>query len=240
MKNICVFGDSISKGVIIDAMSDHYSTTKQSFVNLISGFEPWMHISNYAMFGCTINKGRTLIKRHFAEVENCDAVILEYGGNDCDFDWASIAASPDEQHLPKTPLEDFYNNYKEIIDGLEAIGKKIILLNLPPIDSNKYFDWFGNGLDKDNIKKWLGGDVHYIYEYHAGYNDKVCEIASEYKLPIIDIRSEFLRQPNYTDLLCRDGIHPNEQGHALIAQIIKDGIPQLYYNFTHSFPERLA
>lgn len=237
MKNICVFGDSISKGVIVDTPNNHYSMTKKSFVNLLSGCEPWLRITNYAMFGCTVLKGRSLIKRHIADVENCDAVLLEYGGNDCDFDWAGIAAAPDEEHLPKTPLDDFSNSYKEIINGLIAMDKKILILNLPPIDEKKYFNWFGDGLDKDSIVKWLGGDIHYIYEYHAGYNDIVCKIASEYGIPMIDIRSEFLRQPNYSALLCRDGIHPNESGHALIAQVIKDSIPQLYYELNAYVPK---
>lgn len=232
MKSICVFGDSISKGVIIDAVSQRYATTKSSFVSLLSGCEPWLKITNYSMFGCTVTKGQSLISRHNDSVEGCDAVLLEYGGNDSDFDWASIAETPDETHLPKTPLQDFATRYREIIKHLTQMGKRIIVLSLPPIDEKKYFAWVSKGLNGDNIKKWLGGDIHYIYEYHSGYNKVVTELAGEYSLPMIDLRSEFLRQPNYTDLLCSDGIHPNEKGHELIAQIIEDRLPELYLDLS--------
>jgi lysophospholipase L1-like esterase len=228
MKSICVFGDSISKGVILDAVSERYSTTKKSFVNLLSGCEPWMNITNYSMFGCTVTKGKNLIDRHNDAVEHSDAILLEYGGNDCDFDWASIAETPAASHLPKTPPEVFAEQYREIVLHLIGMGKRIIMLNLPPIDEKKYFSWFANGLNGDNIVKWLGGDIHYIYEYHSGYNKKLSEIAAEFNLPLIDIRSEFLRQADYSSLLCLDGIHPNEKGHELIAQTIESCLPAIY------------
>lgn len=206
--------------------------TKDSFVNLLAGCEPWLNVKNYSMFGCTISKGVSLISRHMKDVDSSDVVLLEYGGNDSDFDWAAVATAPDEEHLPKTPLNDFVDSYRRIIQNLREQGKKMIMLNLPPIDEKKYFTWIGNGLDRDNIKKWLGGDIHYIYEFHDGYNTKVGEIASEFGIPLIDIRSEFLRQGNYSDYLCFDGIHPNEKGHALIAQTILDYIPALFYFLT--------
>lgn len=227
MKKVCIFGDSISKGVILDTIDNRYHMTKNSFVNYFSDYKPCIHIKNYAMFGCTVIKGRSLIDRHAIDVNNCDVLLLEYGGNDCDFDWSAIADAPGEKHLPKTPLDVFADSYHDIIKRLSSLGKKIILMNLPPIDENNYFSWFSRGLDQDNIIKWLGGDTHYIYEYQASYSDKVCEIAAEYGLQIIDIREEFLRQPNYSDFLCRDGIHPNDKGHALIVQKIKNIIPQL-------------
>lgn len=231
MKKICVFGDSISKGVIIDKINDHYYITKKSYINILSCYMPLIQIKNFAMFGCTISKGRSLINRHIEDIKSCDAVLLEYGGNDCDFDWSAIAETPSENHLPKTPLDAFTANYHCIIKYLSSFCKKIILLNLPPIDEKKYFNWFADSLKKDNIISWLNGDIHHIYEYHSSYSDKVREIASEYNLPMIDIRTEFLRQPNYSDYLCPDGIHPNVKGHALIAQIIKEHLPQLYYSF---------
>jgi acyl-CoA thioesterase-1 len=232
IKKICVFGDSISKGVTIDTISRHYTMSKNSFVNLLSDCEPWLNVKNYSMFGCTISKGLSLISRHMKDVDSSDAILLEYGGNDSDFDWAAVASAPDKKHLPKTPLDDFAESYRTIIEHLRGQGKKIIMLNLPPIDEKKYFTWLGDGLNRENIIKWLGGDIHYIYEFHDGYNAKVCEISSEYGIPLIDIRSEFLRQGDYSNLLCFDGIHPNEKGHALIAQTILDYIPSLYYCLT--------
>ena len=43
-------------------------------------------------------------------------------------------------------------------------------------------------------------------------------------IPIIDITSKFLEIKNYSNLLCDDGIHPNEKGHKIIAGAIKEHI----------------
>lgn len=110
---------------------------------------------------------------------------------------------------------------------LEKWVKKTVILNLPPIDENKYLNWFSRGLDKGNILKWLGGSAEYIYKFHESYNTKICAIAAENGIRLIDIRSAFLEMGNYSDCLCDDGIHPNEKGHDLIARVICAEIPQL-------------
>lgn len=227
MKKVCLFGDSISKGVIIDELHNRYMVTKRSFANIISGCEDWMELKNYSMLGCTIEKGRRLINRHRQAVDDSDVVVLEYGGNDCDFLWDEIAAEPSTEHLPKTPLDDFLEDYREIITGLQGIGKEVVMINLPPLVQGKYFDWVSRGLSADNIMSWLGGTADTIYNYHEGYNDRICLLAEQYDIPLIDIRSAFLRLGDYSGYICEDGIHPNEEGHELIAKTIEAELPEL-------------
>lgn len=43
-------------------------------------------------------------------------------------------------------------------------------------------------------------------------------------IPIIDITSKILEINNYSNLLCDDRIHPNEKGHKIIAEAIKEYI----------------
>ena len=220
MTEVCLFGDSISKGVVIGGDRTRYSMTTNNFANIVSAGEPKLKINNFSMFGCTISKGECIIKRHLKAIEACDVTVLEYGGNDSDHDWSQIAESPDGIHLPKTTLYDFRKKYTEIVNRLMDLGKNIVLLNLPPIDEKKYFDWLSRGLNRDNILKWLGGSEHFIYDFHEGYSRTITEIAHAFKLPLIDIRSAFLATPNFTNYLCADGIHPNETGHILMAEII--------------------
>jgi len=227
MSKICLFGDSISKGVIVDEIRDRYAMTKNCFANILSTGESALDLSNFSMLGCTIMKGRSMIDRHIKDVQNCEVIVLEYGGNDSDHNWKEISENPTGEHLPKTPIDEFVRFYRGIIDELNGMGKKIVMLNLPPIDEHKYFDWVSRGLDRDVILKWLGGSDEFIYRWHENYNVKVCNIASEYKIPIIDIRSAFLERRDFTDLLCNDGIHPNEKGHEIIAEVIARAIPGL-------------
>ncbi|MGI5984671.1 MAG: SGNH/GDSL hydrolase family protein [Clostridiales bacterium] len=227
MSKICLFGDSISKGVVIDEIRNRYTMTKRSFANLLTACEPELDLTNYSMLGCTISKGKSMIARHIRDVESCDVTVLEYGGNDSDHDWKEISENPLGDHLPKTPIDEFAESYREIIGKLNEMGKSIIMLNLPPIDEHKYFNWFSKGLDGENILKWLGGSEKYIYRFHEIYNVQVCNIAAEYNIPLIDIRSAFLEKRDYSEYLCNDGIHPNEKGHELIAGVITDALPNL-------------
>lgn len=227
MKKICLFGDSISKGVVIDARHNKYSTTKNSFANIIAERQSVLNIKNYSMLGCTIAKGSSLISRHIKDVEACDVMVLEYGGNDSDHDWAAIAENPEAEHLPKTPISEFAEKYKNIVSGLREMDKKIVILNLPPIDPHKYFRWFSRGLDSANILRWLGGSDEYIYRFHESYNVQICDIAAENGIRMLDIRSAFLAKKDYSDYLCDDGIHPNERGHQLIAEVIEAMLPNL-------------
>jgi len=227
LSKICLFGDSISKGVVIDEIRDRYTMTKNCFANILSSGDTALDVSNYSMLGCTIMKGKSIMERHIKDVENCEVMVLEYGGNDSDHNWKEIAENPTGRHLPKTPIDEFVRLYHEIINELNKMGKKIVMLNLPPIDEHKYFDWFSRGLDREKILQWLGGTDEYIYRFHEIYNVKVCNIASEYNIPIIDIRSAFLEKRNYSDYLCCDGIHPNEKGHEIIANVIAGAIPGL-------------
>ena len=53
------------------------------------------------------------------------------------------------------------------------------------------------------------------------YSAAVVLLAKAYRVPVIDIRAAFLCTQDYRNYLCKDGIHPNEEGHALIAQAIE-------------------
>ncbi len=227
MSKICLFGDSIAKGVIIDEIRDRYAMTKNSFANILSAGDTALDLANYSMLGSTIMKGKSMIERHIKDVQDCEVMVLEYGGNDSDHNWQEISENPKGEHMPKTPIEDFVRFYRGIIDQLNEMGKKIVMLNLPPIDEHKYFDWISRGLSRENILSWLGGSDEYIYRWHEIYNVQICNIASEYQIPIIDIRSAFLERRNYSDLLCNDGIHPNEKGHEMIAEVIARAIPNI-------------
>ena len=46
-------------------------------------------------------------------------------------------------------------------------------------------------------------------------------VAYQKKLPVIDVRDEFLAIHNYRDYLCLDGIHLNEQGQKVMADIFQ-------------------
>lgn len=223
--SVCVFGDSVSKGVIFDNVKEKYTLLRDCFANLIMSSFPVI-IQNYSKFGCTVTKGMELLRRHKSELPNYDYTVLEFGGNDCDYDWAEISENPQEEHQPKTPVGVFKQKYEELIEQVKKCGSCPVLLTLPPIDAKRYFAWISKGLNSRALLSWLG-DIEHIYRWHERYNLAVCQVAKDCAVPLIDISSAFLETHNYQNLLCADGIHPNEKGHRLISGVIGDTISHL-------------
>ncbi len=219
MKTIGAFGDSLMKGVIYK--DESYKILQTSFHKLCEE-SLGIKIENKAKFGSTVTKGEATIERNLDSLKDNDGkyVVLGFGGNDCDFNWKEISENPTGNHLPQNTISDFRTAYGNIIQEIKKIGKIPVLLSLPPIDSVKFFNHVSAGLSKENIRKWMHGDKQLITNWHERYNIEVFKLATGYAVPIIDITSVFLEERNYTRFLCDDGIHPNEEGHRLIANTI--------------------
>ena len=114
IKTIAVFGDSISKGVVYDGAKKKYSLRKNHGYAILN--EHGFILQNYAKMGATVNKGLEIMQSRLKSAEKSDIMILEFGGNDCDFHWAEIAADPNGEHLPKTPVNDFEATYSKMIE----------------------------------------------------------------------------------------------------------------------------
>ncbi len=224
--DVCVFGDSVAKGVVYDEEKDKYTFLKDNFVSLIQSVMP-INIKNYAKFGCTVTKGAEIMEKQGDKISEYQYTILEFGGNDCDLNWPEVAASPDCEHGAQVPIDLFKECYEKMIEKARTLGSKPILLSLPPLDSQRFFKWVSKDLNKKNIMTFLGNDVNFIYRWHESYNSMIYDLATEYKIPVIDIRKDFLTKKDYRDFLCIDGMHPNEKGHKLIASSIEKAISSL-------------
>lgn len=218
--SVYLFGDSVARGIILNE-EGIYTPIKDNFGSLAAE-KLGINLINKARFGCTITKGLEILRR-FASGDKFPTAsripgmaILEFGGNDCDFLWNEVAASPDAEHLPATPIDSFSRMYGEMIDSLRSSGLKPAIMTLPPLVADRYFDWITRtGLDRGAILKWLG-DVQQIFRWHEGYDFAVRKIAAAKACPLLDIRKTFLEKREYRDYMCKDGIHPNRDGHRLI------------------------
>jgi acyl-CoA thioesterase I len=225
--NCLVSGDSISKGVIYDEEAMKYIVLDNNYVTLLqSKLKGIVH--NTSRFGSTIVKGISRLKSEILK-SSPNIVLIEYGGNDCDFDWNEIAVNPEIHHNPKTDLSTFEKYLQDIINGLKEKAITPVLMTLPPLDADRYFKWISknNPLAEVNILKWLGSFTK-IYWWQERYSSTIVRIAEETKTRWIDVRGAFLQHPDFTQFLCIDGIHPNREGHKLIANKITEYISSNY------------
>lgn len=213
-----IFGTSIMKATLLDTKTQHYRFTAPALMEKFQRQFP-VTLQNFSKFGCTIEKGLRVLQSRLNGLTPHSAVILEYGGNDCDFAWPEIAAAPESEHAPHTPLPRFTQLYRQMIQTVRSHQLVPILTTLPPIDAERYFAWFTTKyqLDPQRVLRWLG-DVQMIYRYQELYSESVLKLSYELQCPVVDVRAAFLDKRHYKELLCEDGIHPNEQGYQLLYQ----------------------
>ncbi len=213
-----IYGDSILKGIIMDHSTGKYVPMQGSDFDALSGRFS-IDVVNKSKFGYTVDRGWSLLSRALQKTRPCDILVMEYGGNDCNFDWKAISDAPEAEHLPKTTLSAFCDTMRHMIAVLREKRITPVLVSLPPIDAERYLDYIvasTPGTEKNRILSWLG-DVQMIYRFQELYSSAVTRLAYETGSLFVDIRSAFLDKHHYASLLCRDGIHPNEEGHKLIA-----------------------
>jgi len=211
---IQVYGDSLMKAIVVDDNYKYRPLEKRLIAQLQE--DTGTEIINRARFGCTSQKGQTVLQRDLEKGLDCTHALLEFGGNDCDFNWPEVAAAPDGEHQPHTPLQQFLDTMTCMVKSLLSVGVKPVLMTLPPLNAQRYLDFIGrNGSDTGRILHWLG-DVQMIYRYQEMYSGAIVRLAGKLNLPLIDVRSRFLERRDYGNLIARDGIHLTEAGYGLI------------------------
>ncbi|MCD7770343.1 MAG: SGNH/GDSL hydrolase family protein [Oscillospiraceae bacterium] len=210
---ITVYGDSILKGILLE--NGRYVIDRRWEERYVR--EWGVSVTNRSRFGCTIEKAMAVIRRDSLRPSGRqDVAVLEFGGNDCDYHWAEIAAAPDKSHSCNTPPARFAAGYREAIRLVRESGREPVVLTLPPIHSERYLDFIcRDGLSRENILSWLG-DVENIFRWQESYSHLAEQTAREEGVRLIDLRRPFLRRKDWGALLCADGIHPSREGQQLI------------------------
>lgn len=212
---LSVWGDSIAKGVVFDEARGRYAVCRDSCLQLIKR-EGGVAVENHAVMGQTSQDG--LARMQPEALKPGEITVIEYGGNDCDLDWRAVAEHPDVLQYGKVPVEQFSRNLEEMVDRVRAADAEPVLVTPPPLVAHRYFDWVSRGLNADNILKYLG-DVEAIFRWQENYANHVAALAERLSVKLVDIRSRMLAGDT-EELVCVDGIHPNERGHRVIYEAV--------------------
>jgi lysophospholipase L1-like esterase len=220
MTNISIWGDSVLRGVVYDDNAGKYVFLQNSCIPETAKNFNITYVNN-SKYGMTAPKALERMKRTLEGKDSKpDFVLIELGGNDCDFNWKEVASNPDINHDPNTPIKVFDKTIRQMVTMFREKGIEPVLTNLHPIDPVRYLDWITkDGTSKEAILKWLK-DVFKIYRFQELYSLTIESISKQLNVRLVDIRKAFLNARNLMELLCRDGIHPNEKGHEIIASCL--------------------
>lgn len=167
-------------------------------------------VINAGVGGNTTSQARARFARDVLEKEP-DCVILQFGINDSAVDvWRD---PPAEQ--PRVLLEDYEKNLRYFCKELKSRHCHVILMTPNPLQ------WTDQLLSLYGKSPYQPQDPDGFNVLLKRYSDKVREIAKDEKVILVDVDRRFrtLAQDTGQDLssLLLDGMHPNAQGHELIA-----------------------
>ena len=224
--DICIYGDSLMKGTIPADHTRYKFTIGEYLDKIMSLFS--LSVLNRAKFGAPVTKGAALLKQDLDRSIVGRYTLIEYGGNDCNFDWAAVSAEPDREHQPKTPLNTFLQTLESMADSLLQAGSQPVLMTLPPIDAEQYLNCICSDerCVRDRNLHWLG-DTGMIYRYHELYSGAIANLAARRGLPLVDVRTRFLDKHNYRELISEDGIHPSAAGYSVIYSAFRERLDAL-------------
>lgn len=217
--SVCIFGDSIAKGVVLDEHG-RYIHSNVCFAELLGQERP---VENLAVFGCRTGKGRALMERFSEKLSGFGSVLLMFGGNDSDYDWSEVEKNPDGAHDCRTPMKAFIADLKSMVSLAVEKGVKPFLVSTTPFNAKNYFKTLTTRYSEAALLKFLG-DVVRMERWNTMYNLALFKLAHVMNLPIIDVCTPLLARKNLNELLCEDGIHPNEAAHKILFETVSGAL----------------
>lgn len=202
---VLVFGDSIAYGAWDTAggwVERVKSYAHQQTVK--TGLDTKIQVLNMGIGGDTSTKILSRLEYEIKARLSASwplVLVFSYGAND-----ERVAAGASE-----TPIEKFESNTREIITLASRYTEKILFVGNAPL-SKETVVFKGQEYSDERIK-----------EYEA----TLAATIAEKNIPFSDVRSAFEGQ-GLGILYSEDGLHPNDKGHELIAEVVK---PKLWEFF---------
>lgn len=206
---ICVWGDSLAKGVTFDENRQRYAIVRENCVRML-GEKLHVPVYNYAVMGQTAQECLAAIRPE--DLIPGGLAAIEFGGNDSDLCWADVAKEPDREHPARSTIAQFTESLRGLIDFTRKGHMTPLLVTPLPIDGERYYRWVSRNLDADAILSYLG-DAQMMCRWQEQYANAVRDVAREQGVSFLDLRSDFLCDRQFGRLYCADGIHPNAAGH---------------------------
>lgn len=144
-------------------------------------------------------------------------VIIQFGLNDAAVDvWKEPPASG-----PRVRVESYRRNLAFFIAGVREQGGAAILMTPNPMA------WTPRLRELYGKPPYDTGTEEGINRPLTAYVHAVREVAHRLDVPLVDVYSTFSGNPQGVSALLLDGMHPNNTGHAIIAELLLPAVRRL-------------
>ncbi len=216
--SVVVFGDSILKGVITIPESKNLFDVTQNDALTYAQKKLGFELDNRSIYGNITTKGLQKMQKYFEKGGHADFCIIEFGSNDCDYDWNIFTPGaelpPFEEIQPKVPLEEYISNISEMVKLCRDNKVTPIIMNLVPYVCDDWFKTITKGQDAEAILRFLSGNPETLGKNQEKYNSALTKFAKDNKVKILDYWEITTRIEDFKKkYMGPDGIHLNEDGY---------------------------
>jgi lysophospholipase L1-like esterase len=182
-------------------------------------------VVNAGIGGNTTRDGRGRFERDVLAA-NPDVVIMMFGINDAAIDlWKDPPATG-----PRVTLEDYKLNLVAMVRALKERGTRVVLMTSNPIY------WVERTLQRYGKPPYRRDDVDGFNYFLRDYVQAVRDIARNEAVGLVDVYSAFKDHEEKAKLkpgvLTKDGLHPDEQGQRIIAELLMAHLVKVDARFT--------
>ena len=230
IKSVIVWGDSILKGII---SSEDLTQIRPSEINALqmAGEKLAIEINNKSIYGAHIIKLQSTQTKNLNKGLTADIALIESGTNDCDYEWNDVCTKPFSEITQKVPLADFKRIASEMVDTSRENKITPVLVTAPDLAIPYWKEYITRGVDKEKIAQFIGHDPYVLLRNQEEYMEALRQIAKEKNVQLIDMRVEFRKTSDPMSLMCKDGVHPNIEGHKLMADVFVKLLPEIKKEF---------
>ena len=142
-------------------------------------------------------------------------VVLQFGINDSAVEvWRKPTLA-----VPRVSLDAYIENYRAMITAAQEQGAKVIVMTTNPLRwTPKLKELYGKPPYNPDAED--GFDAPTL----AKYNEALRKLTAEMHVPLVDVRAAYpafaAKHKTTVDGMLLDGMHPNDLGHQLVAELL--------------------
>lgn len=197
---LVVIGDSITRGGNV-AQKRRFTTLVQA--ELAEKLGRPVTVINAGVDADTSKLARERLDRDALALQP-DYVVIMFGVNDAGFFRPETPETPAD--TPRVPLDAFRANLANMACRVARHGAHPVLAT--PVPMSPHY-WLAH------LPFYAGNGLNFLVKQYA---EAVREAAKGLHTPLIDVCKAFLKRPETGDYI-PDGIHPDERGHRLVADV---------------------